>query len=330
MTKVIQIVQPFYKTRASGNWSDPTIWLLRRNDGMFYPAPSVPDSTDSVYIEQGHSIALTANQNCYNLNFYKDDAVTKVNTGAFTLGIYGTIRRYLGVAPGLYSGGGAGATTLQWLLGNFSFKGLTRTFDISQWISAYNLFGFNMSLDLTDNNQILTVYDPTGGNQASSFGGAFTINIGTLLIDSAQFRISQTSPQIANTDGTIVVNKNLKLTGTGLSLSGSKIKRTASTNIASITFNDGSLLEFMAAFTVSIIGAASFIYNGTASVKYDASMTCGNELVNNGSGTAIPYDLTVANGQVLNLGGKTVNIRGILNRDGSTGTVIGTLNQNHP
>lgn len=79
---------------------------------------------------------------------------------------------------------------------------------------------------------------------------------------------------------------------------------------------------------VILLNSKTISYGLEADLEITTSMTRGNELPSSGSGTAIPNDLILADGVVYNLGGATVNIRGVLVAGAGASVTNGTLNEN--
>lgn len=74
----------------------------------------------------------------------------------------------------------------------------------------------------------------------------------------------------------------------------------------------------------------SLSYATTADLEYNVSRTKGTELISSGSGSATPRNLILDDGVTLDLGGATVNIRGILVKGACASVINGTLNENQP
>lgn len=322
MSRSYKIVGQFFKTKASGNWNDPLIWLHRDYKGNYHNTGIYPTQNDNVYIEQNHTVTLVQNENCKNLNYFKD-SITKINTGIFTLSIYGVFRRYIGTAPGKYSSGANGSTP--WLVGFFSLKGLTRTQSLMEYAAARNLYGYTVSIDLNAGEN-LTLDDPSLTNQSINLGGTFNLNTGNIILQNCTLRVSQTDPQIANNDGTININSLFTIISQVASFQ--QINRSATTSIGNLNINSGGILQMNNTTQLRFI---TLQYGATGSIVINGNITLANEIPNAGSGTAIPYRLTVNNGFNYNLNAKIVNIRDAFNAGGETGTTSnGTLNQFQP
>lgn len=307
-----------FKTINSGDWNDLTIWQIQGTDGNWYSTPYIPQRGNTVYIESGHTITLSNDQECYSLNYYKD-SITKINTNNNTLSIYGVFRRYIGTAPGTYSGGAVGTT--QWLMGNFSLKGISRTQSVDEYVAARNLYGYNLSLDL-NTGQTLSITTTTA-HQAFNFGGILTINTGTLFVNNAILRVSETDPQDGVSNGQIYVYDKLKFSGDS---SYTALNKATFINISSLNFKNGSEFEIA---NSPLMNLNSITYETTADLVISNSGTFHQEMAISGSGNTIPRNLILSAGTVYNLGGNTINIRGTLQTGSGAFVTGGTLNQNH-
>jgi hypothetical protein len=104
--------------------------------------------------------------------------------------------------------------------------------------------------------------------------------------------------------------------------SGSKTLRTNTTINSKLSFAESGATLVLGGFTLS--------YGTLADLEYTTNRTKGTELINSGSGSAIPRNLILGTGVVLDLGGATVNIRGTLTLGAGASITNGTLNQNQP
>jgi len=106
-------------------------------------------------------------------------------------------------------------------------------------------------------------------------------------------------------------------------IGGGSFAKTLKTNT---TIN--TLLSFSDALATVSLGGFTVSYGTSADIEYTVSRNIGNELPNSGAGTAICRNLLIGTGIVLNLQGRTINIRGSIVGGGST--TNGTLNINQP
>lgn len=89
-----------------------------------------------------------------------------------------------------------------------------------------------------------------------------------------------------------------------------------------------TLLSFNDAVATLGLGGFSISYGTSADIEYIVSRNIGSELPNSGSGSAICRNLLIGSGKILDLQGRTINIRGSIVGGGST--TNGTLNINQP
>ncbi len=89
-----------YKSIDSGDYDDPSTWAVY--DGSTWnPATTKPDLTNDIYIDQTHTVILTANESAKSL-FIKAqaEAAQKLNLNENELEIYGSLQGFGGAAPG--------------------------------------------------------------------------------------------------------------------------------------------------------------------------------------------------------------------------------------
>lgn len=87
-----------YRTVAPGKWDSASTWQLY--DGTAWvAATSTPSASNSVFIEGGHTVTLTQNESCNDVNL-NNGSGDKIVTNSFTLNMNGKFRAYTGTAPG--------------------------------------------------------------------------------------------------------------------------------------------------------------------------------------------------------------------------------------
>lgn len=281
-----------FKSVQSGNWNDSATWAIKLVDGtwstnhIYYPDCAHLNGVtegNSVYIEPNHTVTLTENHSCKNLNFIANEDRTKVATGASTLSVYGGLRKYTGTIPG--TTGGTATGTTPWITGIVSLKGASRTISSTEWGAQANQFSFTLRIDLTA-GQTVTF------NGTSFQVGVLEVYSGTILFDAnALVRSTKTLPSLLIADGEIIVKNGGILKG-GQGFQGSNSKRLALFKVEAggeWNLNDnGDRSITVAATTVTIQG--NTILSGLGNQKFPAVAQSGaavnllNNLTLDGSG----------------------------------------------
>lgn len=116
-----------YKTIASGNFPSISTWAVW--DGFAWnPATVKPGQGNDIYIDQTHTLTLTANESVKSVFINADGgAGQKLNLNSFNLDIFGTLNAFDGPAPGIPAGT---HSSLDWignsLASTITFKGTNR------------------------------------------------------------------------------------------------------------------------------------------------------------------------------------------------------------
>ncbi|WP_162633208.1 T9SS type A sorting domain-containing protein [Echinicola strongylocentroti] len=93
-----------YRTTASGDFDQVAIWEVY--DGSSWgTAGRPPENTNDVYVDFGHEVTLSQNENVKSL-YLNAEAETgeKLNINGFELSLYGSLNAFSGAAPGSPSG----------------------------------------------------------------------------------------------------------------------------------------------------------------------------------------------------------------------------------
>ncbi len=303
-----------FRSSGAGNWNDYTKW--ERYDGAIWSAAiagQTPASSNSVYIQIGHTITLTQNEACLDLNI-NNGAATVIAIATFTLEVNEKLRSYSGVVntlPGTSSstvGGSCISSTAG--VGRIKFVGSTRT------ITATGEWGNNpQGWDVE--------FAPSPGNIFSLQTGFKARNIvissGTVTSSSADFR----PDGFAGGTGTLTVK-----TGSILQFSGSSIniKRVgtagATSHFGTFTVESGAILDFSGTGSPTI-GAASIIFNGTVQYSGGGAQALATKGGNTGGSDPSMYTN-------LRLGGTSAKTLGLNTTVIGTLTIAGSANEKHP
>lgn len=106
----------------TGNWNNYSTWRILGSDGVLYKTKRYPKRGNDVYIEAAHTVTCTQNETCKTLNLNATQDVVRINTGAFKLSIWGTLKSYDGTyASNSFNASNAGIAG--WVAGTLSFTG---------------------------------------------------------------------------------------------------------------------------------------------------------------------------------------------------------------
>ncbi|GAB3231020.1 T9SS type A sorting domain-containing protein [Algoriphagus aestuariicola] len=164
-----------YKTTASGNFSDISIWVFW--DGITWnPATSKPGQGNDIYINQTHTLTLTSNEAVKSVFINAETgAGQKLNLSGFQLHVYGSLNAFSGAAPGTPDN----AWNSQNWIGNsvsstLVFKGSSRVIvQKNSWSAQTTQSRFAVIFD-ADPGETLTLEAPLKAL-------AFTVRSGTLF-----------------------------------------------------------------------------------------------------------------------------------------------------
>ncbi|WP_158093897.1 T9SS type A sorting domain-containing protein [Algoriphagus ratkowskyi] len=93
-----------YRTIASGNFGNIGIWQVY-NGTLWTPASAKPSHVNDIYIDQGHLLTLTGNEEVKSVFINAETGANqKLNLNASNLNIYGTLQAFSGAAPGSATG----------------------------------------------------------------------------------------------------------------------------------------------------------------------------------------------------------------------------------
>ncbi len=324
-----------YRSAGSGSWNALATWT--RYNGSAWATPTsgegTPISTTNVYIQTSHTVTLTQNEACNNLNVSNgtasggsgNDGVLQLAT--FTLEVNGSLRSYYG-AVGTIPGTGDNTVsnmiiTTSGATGTLKFVGSSR--DITTNWGAGNtgaLTAFAMDISLTAgqtatmsksikakswviNTGILDASARVAVDNGTANSGNVTIGAGATISSSATG--TGTSAVIGRTGtgagGTLLVTGTLKLSG-------------ASPNIYMSTVTLNGTVEY------NNLGSQTLAYNNA--VASAASITPYTDLKISGSGiktlaaaTTVSGTTTIDAGCTLASGAFTFTNNGTANVNGS-------------
>ncbi|MFL6228859.1 MAG: C25 family cysteine peptidase [Pyrinomonadaceae bacterium] len=228
-----------FRSKAAGSWNATGTW--ETFDGSVWGnAASTPGASNSVYIQAGHTVTLTQNEACNNLNLQFTSGETRLSLGVNALSVNGKLRSYTGAlntipgasttsvasSPIIITSGGAGklsfvgnsrniTNTGEWGAGNtgattaFAVEikmtgGQTATMQTPMKASAWNI----VSGTLDAGTNTISADNGTTGQ------GDITIGSGGTLISNQSSNSTLVFQRTGTTRaGTLTVNGSLQLTG---------------------------------------------------------------------------------------------------------------------
>lgn len=236
----------YYRSKASGNWNVAATWESSVDGSTGWAtATLIPNAYNTVYIQTGHTVTLTQNQACNDLNIASGPTSStvatpgKIDLASFTLSVYGKMRDYygaVGTVPGTNQNNGYSVYPFLATTGKVSIVGTTRTvLTNGEWGATITAMGtgvFPLEINMTNNSQVATftanvkstyfnlVTGTVSGSIISAATGTagfgdITIGSGATLISSADSTLSQNVFQRTGTTlaGTLAITGTLKLTG---------------------------------------------------------------------------------------------------------------------
>lgn len=234
----LAFAQTAYRTVASGNWNAITTWE-RYNSGTWAPAGvgQIPGALDSVYIQTGHTVTLTQNESCGDLNLHNASGV-RVALNDFALNVNGKIAAFnsaAGVFPVTYSTGSFSA----------SFSAGTTSSGLVRFVG--NTRDITKAGQWTANPQYWPVEFALNAGATGTFNTGF--KAGKIRIVSGIIACQDLRPDSGSNKGTLVIESGATLRTTGtLARTG-----TATAQFESITVN--GVLELAGTSTTQALSA---------------------------------------------------------------------------
>lgn len=325
-----------FRSRVSSDWSSANTWqrfngAVWENAGFGLNDPGqTPDFSSSVFIQSGHSVNLSMNVACKDLNIsngtggtISDAFAGKVSIGTNKLSIYGKIRSFnamVGVIPGTDYAGFSSYPFSVNSGGKLSIEGNSRVLTYAnQWNTIVvnpSSGAFPLEINI---NQGETITIQTGVKLTSLVINTGIVDVGlnnNILIDNGG---SGQGDVVINAQGTLISSNsgaahpifsrtesscagNFSLFGK-LSLSGSMPEIQFST----INISIGSTVEFSGSsqrfLNSSFLGAVSISQYGNIKLSGSGSKTPISSLT-------ISNNLSIEGAAIFSLGNNTLNIGG--------------------
>ncbi len=314
---------------ASGNYNAANSWERYSSGGVWQAngvgennPGKIPTSLNSVFIQTGHVISLTQNEEVNNLNISNGTGAGGLGTDGqlklvtFTISVYGSLRCYyatLGTIPGTGDNAqtsliitSAGTSGLVKIVGN------SRDFT-TNWGAVNPGSTTTYAIEIAMNSgQTATMSKPTKAKDwkitsgilranasvstDNGTNGNFSIAPGTVFESSATGTGSNAVLKMTNTTsaGTFTNNGTFRLTG-------------AAPTIAMTTFANNGVVEYTAAGNQTLIAATS---SGTNFTTYVDILLSGTNTITLGVNTTINGKLTLAGTASFALGTFTLTYGG--------------------
>lgn len=149
-----------YRSIGSGDYNNPAVWETW-DGSAWIPASSKPNQSNNIFIDQGHEMRLTGNEEANHVYLYS--AMTpgrKLNLQTFELHLYGALRALTKIGEEFFINSVANAST-DWIYpetGKIVFKGFSRiVVDRASWSGQTNNSRYTVVFDPIDISQTLTV-----------------------------------------------------------------------------------------------------------------------------------------------------------------------------
>lgn len=325
-TSTVIFAQATFRTNTGVNdWNLVGSWTLISGTD----ADGIPDADDDVFIQSGHTITLTANQECNNLHISGGTtsgggggADGTVTIGANTLELNGYLRTYwaaVGTTPALGTQDLTNGVTASELVsttgGKISVVGNSRALtNASAWSAQHNAVDIEINLNPAQTVTLGTAFKgksitinsgivDMGANRLApdpnlgAGSGNLTIASGATLLSSATGSgspvISRTGTAATGRAGTFVLNGTLILTGASPEI-----------QFSTINFNTGSVVEYSGTsqtlLTSSYTGAVTIptyskiIFSGSGTKTLSVNTTVNDTLSMQGTATAALGAFTMA------------------------------------
>lgn len=281
VSQTLTVASIDYRTKQSGNWNDLSSWQVRAIDGTWTDASEVPNDSNNVYIQNGHTITIDSNEAyCNDFNINATTASTGqgflVISGSYNLNIKGKIRAYSGTAITSASDDNYIGTSTDVLLsgiittnstGVLKFIGGSRDItSIGEWKGTATTNNVVFALDegaigvLNTSIKFKTITFQSGiiyakntinvGSSSTTFNGVLTINNGAKLISSRNY-ISAGSQAITYSSTVKCGTVNID--------SGGVLELTANTPVIDcVTFNNNGTVIYSG-------GVQTFLQTGAGS-----------------------------------------------------------------
>ncbi|GMQ26513.1 hypothetical protein Aoki45_31950 [Algoriphagus sp. oki45] len=235
-----------YKTISSGNFPNPSIWNVW--DGTSWqPASIKPSLGQDIYIDQTHTLTLTANEEVKSIFINAETgAAQKLNLNGFNLDVYGSLHAFSGPAPGTP---GNAWNSQNWI-GNsvgstLTFKGSSRTVvEKNSWSAQTTQSRYSVIFEADPGEQFV-IESPFKALSFTVRSGSVLQKIDTSVIPNVCFTLSfNTETTVFGTGpfGELVIESGATFIS---ECNGNILNRSTSSTISALNFdlqNGGTLI----------------------------------------------------------------------------------------
>lgn len=314
-----QVAGDYRSNAPSFNWSTANFWQVY--DGTNWTTATVkPGASNNVFIQVGHTVTLTENESCRDINLNNTAGETRLALGVYVLNVNGKLRAYngpVGSIPGTSDNPTSSPAWITSTTGKISIVGNTRVLTFSGEWAAQNAGimspnGFDFELNL-NSNQTVTAYTGIKARKFDIVAGTLQAWGGRLAPDqgtetNSDFNIRNGATVISNATGTgtsAVIGRTTSGVGGILNIQpgGTLVLRGAIPRVAMTTITFNGTVQYDTTINQTLLQATN---SGAAPDTY-------TNLVLSGSGTkTVPLDLPVsANGSLSITGAASLVTRGI-------------------
>jgi hypothetical protein len=321
-----------FRSITNGNWSNTSTWeTYNSTTGAWVAAASTPTSSNSIFIQDGHEVTLTANGSCKDLHLNADiDGAdnNRLTISTFTLAVSGKLRTYTGASgniPGANSTGlNNSLTFLTTTSGKLQITGTSRDItSAGEWGVPLLCRDFTLEISMNSASDVATF-------KTNFRAGAIVVAAGNLTMDATIGGALRPDGGSAGT-GTLTVNS-----GATLTMNSTTFARTASERFGTFTLNSGGFIVVPSG-SVGKIAASTVNLNGT--VTNNGSALLGNGGIASAASTSTYNNLTTGSTALtlaspttvngtLTLGGKITTSSTNTLTIGASGSISGASSSN--
>jgi hypothetical protein len=263
--------QAVYRSLTSGNWNAAATWQIRTGSNTWATSSSTfPTATDTVYIQKGHTIAITAEAACYNLHL--DIAGVLNIAGAFNININGKIRAFSAAAAEVSTADvayqGTSSTALAATMITTGSTGLLRFVGGTRNITESGEWNSNST---TCNVDFALNSGATGTLVSGIKFKIGTVSSGIISIGSSAF--------VAVSGASFTIKNGARVIAARTAVSGPIIGASSTTPATLIQIDNGGVLELTGAApkidVTTFTNNGTIVYSGTA----QAFMVGGTQIV---------------------------------------------------
>ena len=156
-----------FKSKQSGDWNAASTWEVFNQSTLSWdPASGIPTSSNSVWIQDGDSVFMSANGSCLDLHLNAQIDATdsaRLYIGGNTLNVYGKIRTYSGAKGTIPGTSSTGLNnSIRFLVttgsGSLTFAGTSRVGTLTgEWGVPLNCIGWILKVNATSTTDTIVI-----------------------------------------------------------------------------------------------------------------------------------------------------------------------------